>query len=90
QQLDSEERTTYRDVMLETYSNLVSVGYDVTKPNVIIKLEQGEEPWTVEGDRHAKRHLEIKKVDDPREGIQENGKKHLQCGDDLHSWRVEK
>nr|XP_020029485.1 RB-associated KRAB zinc finger protein-like [Castor canadensis] len=51
QQLDADEKTTYRDVMLlENYSNLVSVGYDVTKPNVIIRLEQGEEPWMIEGD----------------------------------------
>ncbi|XP_073931597.1 RB-associated KRAB zinc finger protein-like [Castor canadensis] len=50
QQLDADEKTTYRDVMLENYSNLVSVGYDVTKPNVIVRLEQGEEPWMIEGD----------------------------------------
>ncbi|KAL4669098.1 hypothetical protein H8959_007652, partial [Pygathrix nigripes] len=25
-------------------------GYDITKPNVIIKLEQGEEPWIMEGE----------------------------------------
>ncbi|KAM8765961.1 uncharacterized protein V5649_021115 [Rhynchonycteris naso] len=50
QQLEPAEKTTYRDVMLENYSHLVSVGYDSTKPNVIVRLEQGEEPWVAEGD----------------------------------------
>ncbi|KAM4812680.1 zinc finger protein 12 isoform 3-T3 [Urocitellus parryii] len=50
QQLDPDEKVTYRDVMLENYSNLVSVGYHIIKPDVIIKLEQGEEPWIVEGE----------------------------------------
>ncbi|KAI4012775.1 RBAK-RBAKDN readthrough [Homo sapiens] len=50
QQLDPDEKITYRDVMLENYSHLVSVGYDTTKPNVIIKLEQGEEPWIMGGE----------------------------------------
>ncbi|OWK07801.1 hypothetical protein Celaphus_00008172, partial [Cervus elaphus hippelaphus] len=35
----------YRDVMLENYSHLISVGYCIPKPEVILKLEQGEEPW---------------------------------------------
>lgn len=50
QQLDSTQRSLYQDVMLENYSHLLSVGYAVPKPEVIFKLEQGEGPWTLEGE----------------------------------------
>uniref|UniRef100_A0A5F5Q2R3 Zinc finger protein 81 n=1 Tax=Equus caballus TaxID=9796 RepID=A0A5F5Q2R3_HORSE len=50
QQLDSTQRRLYQDVMLENYSHLLSVGYEVPKPEVIFKLEQGEEPWILEGE----------------------------------------
>ncbi|XP_071072011.1 zinc finger protein 33B-like [Dasypus novemcinctus] len=39
QHLDTTQRSLSRDVMLENYSNLVSVGYCVTKPEVIFRLE---------------------------------------------------
>ncbi|XP_028711158.2 zinc finger protein 382 isoform X3 [Peromyscus leucopus] len=46
QQLDPAQKALYRDVMLENYGHLISVGFHITKPDMIRKLEQGEELWT--------------------------------------------
>ncbi|KAM6172855.1 zinc finger protein 684 [Erethizon dorsatum] len=48
QLLDCDQRMTYWDVMLDNYRNLISVGSPVTKPEVILKVEQGQEPWLEE------------------------------------------
>ncbi|XP_008584445.1 PREDICTED: zinc finger protein 717-like isoform X2 [Galeopterus variegatus] len=45
--LNDAQRTLYRDVMLETYSSLVSLGHCINKPEVILKLEKGAEPWII-------------------------------------------
>nr|XP_020012578.1 zinc finger protein 850-like [Castor canadensis] len=76
--LDPTQKILYRDVILENYSNLTSVGYCVTKPDVIFKIEQGEEPWILEKGFPSQCHPERKwKVDGLLESSQENQDEHF-------------
>nr|XP_054972160.1 putative zinc finger protein 705G [Pan paniscus] len=43
--MDTSKRKLYRDVMLENISHLVSLGYQISKSNIILQLGQGKELW---------------------------------------------
>ena len=45
--LDSLQKKLYCDVMMENYSNLVSLGHSISKSDIIVLLEEGRNPWMV-------------------------------------------
>ncbi|XP_042639117.1 zinc finger protein 649-like [Orycteropus afer afer] len=57
--------------MLENYSNLVSVGYQVSKPDILSTLER-EQPWTVSDASHSGIFSEIQQGDGHLLGHSEN------------------
>ncbi|XP_022355535.1 zinc finger protein 717-like isoform X1 [Enhydra lutris kenyoni] len=62
--------------MLETYSSLVSLGHCISKPEVIVKLEQGAEPWAV-GEAPTQRLPDVQSAGDLIEACQEHQSRHV-------------
>ncbi|XP_068957441.1 zinc finger protein 287-like [Petaurus breviceps papuanus] len=47
ERLDPAQQNLYKDVIQDNYQNLISLGFPVSKPDMISQLEQGEAPWAL-------------------------------------------
>ncbi|GAB1291466.1 Neurotrophin receptor-interacting factor 1 [Apodemus speciosus] len=47
-QLDLQQKCLYREIMMENYSNVISVEHHFSKPNVIPQLEEEEDCWPMQ------------------------------------------
>ncbi|NXH23245.1 ZN316 protein, partial [Bucco capensis] len=43
--MTAEQKELYSSVMMDNYQLLMSLGYPGPKPDIIYRIEHGEEPW---------------------------------------------
>ncbi|XP_006868401.1 PREDICTED: zinc finger protein 350-like [Chrysochloris asiatica] len=80
------QKALYRDVMLENYSHLVSVGYQVPQPDALSRLARGELPCSMPDSSHSQDYSEFQNVDDHSPGRNEGRMNRVEQYHDHSAW----
>ncbi|XP_053318991.1 zinc finger protein 182-like [Spea bombifrons] len=68
--LQNEQKTLYREVMMQNYQALRFLGYSQRKPKLILSIEQGEDLWVSNLERQGKKSIPFS-LDGPRRTVEE-------------------
>ncbi|CAH2226147.1 zinc finger 25 [Pelobates cultripes] len=83
--LQEREKDLYREVMRDNYHNLSSLGFSAAKPEIVLKIERGEDPFVVTKSAGHQHNSSKYTIEDPGVKVQKEPRWNLRSNIPLRS-----